>query len=49
MSYFKFYSRYQNKEDELSGLYGRKKEVENHIYGFCTEAWRKESAWKTQS
>jgi len=38
MSYFKFYSDDQNKEDELSGLYGRKKEGENYVYGFGAEA-----------
>jgi len=38
MPYFKFYSGDKNKEDELSGLYGRKKEEENYVYGFGAEA-----------
>jgi hypothetical protein len=38
MSNFKFCSGDQNKEDELSGLYGRKKEEENYVYGFGAEA-----------
>jgi hypothetical protein len=38
MSYFKIYSGDQNKEDDLSGLYSRKKEEENYVYGFGAEA-----------
>jgi hypothetical protein len=38
MSYFKYNPGGQNKEEELSGLYGRKKEEESDVYGFGAEA-----------